>query len=72
MMNWIVKLVASKYTKSIVRHGMTVLAGWLLSLNVPASVVDSFVDSGTAVIIAAITFGIAQLLSFADKKKNQD
>lgn len=69
MINWIKELVLSKYLGSVIRGLMKALSGWLLFIGVHPEVVASFTDSGTTVAIAILTFAIAQLFSYLEKKR---
>lgn len=69
MIDWIKQLFMSRYLGSIVRHAMTALSGFLLAIGIEPEVVESFASSGTTVLIAVLTYVIAQGFSYLEKKQ---
>ena len=69
-MDWLRSLLTDKLVYSLVRKVMVLVSGWLLSLNVPAEIVTSFIDSGTVVLVAIILFLVQQLWSLAKRAKS--
>lgn len=62
--------LALKYIGSLVRHGLTFVAGVLVSYGVVKDG-GQFVATNTDVIMGLIAFVLAQGFSFAEKKKDQ-
>ena len=56
--------IASKYIASAVRHGLSVVAGALVSWGVLApEAVNQFVDSNSAILVGLASYLIAQYFS---------
>ena len=68
MIDKIKEFFTNKLVQSIIRKLMVLVSGWLLALGVDPQVVQSFTDSGTAVLIAVALYLIAQLWSLVQKK----
>lgn len=69
MIDWLRDLIVNRYLQSIVRHVMTVVAGWLAAIGVASETVTAFTDSATQVAIAILIWLLAQGWSLLDKKK---
>jgi hypothetical protein len=63
--------IAMKYLGSVVRHGLTFVAGVLVSYGVVKDGGAEFVATNHDVIMGLVAYAIAQGFSFADKKKDQ-
>lgn len=57
-----------KIAGSMIRHGMTVLGGFLLSQGLSDKVVTDFITSGEQVFMALSTVVIGLAMSFLEKK----
>ncbi len=77
MINWIIKLIPSsairKYVGSIVRHGLTVLAGILAGYAFPgvadlAKLILENMDHLEGAVVAIVMGVVGLLMSFAEKK----
>lgn len=62
-----------KYIGSFVRHGLTVLSGYLLAKGVaiPSEGVEAVASGATEILGALATYGIAQAWSFFEKAKSK-
>lgn len=61
----------SKYIKSAIRHLLSGLGLTLLGLGIDPEAVKQFTESGNTVLTGLVAYGVAQLWSWLDKKKNQ-
>ena len=63
--------IALKYIGSVVRHGLTFVAGVLVAYGVSNEQGAQFVASNYEVIMGLVAYMLAQGFSFAEKKKDQ-
>lgn len=61
--------VIKKYVGSLVRHGLTAIAGSLVTIGINESQADSFVSASTPIVIGVGTYIVSQAWSFLQKKK---
>lgn len=66
------KLILNKYLKSTIRHLTSSLGTWLIVIGLDSEQVGEFIPLATEIITGIGLYLVAQLLSFGDKKKNQD
>ena len=71
--DWLQNTIIKKYAGSIIRHGITALAGVLMTAGFPgaeqiAKVLSENVDPLAAGITAALVFLIGLAMSFKEKK----
>lgn len=74
-MNWIQTLVTkliklpflSNQIGILIRHGMSLLGGYLLAIGVSEAVVTNFTGATTEVLMAVASFGLAWLFSTLNK-----
>jgi hypothetical protein len=55
---------------SLVRHLLSLVAGGLLTIGVGDAEVDKLADAVTPIVSGAILYGVSQVWSIKDKKKN--
>lgn len=68
MFNDFFKNLVAKYLGSIVRHGLTLLAGVLITYGLIKDDGASFVNANYDIIMGLITYIGVQIMSFAEKK----
>ncbi len=61
--------LVDKYVGSVVRHGLTALAGILVGYGVTQGQADEFILSNYEVIMGLIAYALGQGLSFIKTKK---
>lgn len=69
--NWLRGLVSQRVIQMVVRHTMTVIAGYLVALPIPQDVQQQFLSSAEQVFVAAALAGLALLWSWIDKKSTR-
>lgn len=69
MLEWVKKMLISKWAGSAARHLMSVVAGFLLAIGVAPELVEKFTASGSEILVAVIVYLVAQAWSFAEKKR---
>lgn len=68
-MEWLKKLITSKYVGSVVRTGLAGVAGLLISIGLPPEIVEPFKQYSEPVITGIIMLIATQGWSLFDKKK---
>lgn len=68
-MNWIKKIIVSKYAGSILRHIFTAIAGFLAAKGIieDSAEIEPWINQTTEIILAALIYGVAQVASLAEK-----
>lgn len=70
-MDWIKRLVLSKYGASVIRHLLTALAGFLVAWGIVSDVgeLQPWINQTADLLLAILLYVLAQGASFLDKKK---
>lgn len=76
ILDWLQDTILKRYAGSIVRHGITALAGVLMSAGFPgaqelAKILNDNIDPLTAALTATLVFLVGLALSFREKKKSE-
>ena len=66
------KHLIEQYIGSLVRHGLTFLAGILVTKGIISGDGSGFVATNYEVIMGIVTYAIAQGFSFGEKRKEQE
>ena len=59
--------LALKYAGSLIRHGLTFLAGLLVSYGAIKGSPDAWISSNYDVVMGLVAYALSQYLSFAEK-----
>lgn len=66
------KKLIEQYIGSLVRHGLTFLAGILVTKGIISGDGAGFINTNYEIVMGVITYAIAQGFSFTEKKREQE
>lgn len=68
MLDWIKKIIVNKYVASLIRHALTIVAGWLAAIGLSEELIHQFTVANFEVLLAVALWLVAQGWSLLEKK----
>lgn len=68
MLDWVKKLIASRYAQGAIRAVLAAFSGWLLKIGVDADTVNAFIGPASDLILSLIMLAVTIGWSWKDKK----